>query len=150
LVERTIAHTARELAGKFYDFVRSAEKRGEKVDVRFNGRTLQNIDPTAFGKSFPTVKDYLAGRRYGEVEHRADGTVFWKDTGKWRQYVPGWMSFYEMARQLNVQMLAEPHVTDTMKERIFDAIIEDREKQLKQEAKGIKPANIPQRNKSYG
>lgn len=140
--ERTTEHLAREFAGEFYDFVRSSEG---KVSVRWNGRTLQNIDTRAFAKSFPTVKDYLAGRRWGKIIHQKDGTVFWQDTGGYVHTLPGWLYFVGMAREAMIEMLKRPDVSEVMKERIFDAVIEDRGKQARMEELGIKPANVPQR-----
>jgi hypothetical protein len=148
MTERTIKHLAIELAGKFYDTVRSAEKAGEKVQIRQSstGRTLQQIDPRAFGKTFPTEKDYIAGRRHGRVKHQRDGSVFWVDTGEVYEDTPGWLHWYDMARQMLVEMLGRPDISEHRKKQIFDAIVEDREKQMKQEAMLIKSPQITQRH----
>lgn len=132
MVERTIAHTARELAGQFYDFVRSAEGSNDKVQISKRGRVLLQIDPKAFGKTYPTVKDYLAGRKHGKLERLADGTVRHIDDGSIRMDTPGWLHFYDQARTLLVQTLANPGTHDNIKGGIYDAIIEDREKQMMQ------------------
>ena len=147
MTERTIRHLAVELAGEFYDTVRSAEKAGEKVQIRkaSTGRTLQQIDPLAFGKTFPTVKDYLAGRRHGRVKHLPNGMVHWVDTGEVTEDTPGWMHWYDAARQNLVEMLNRPDIDERRKQQIMDALVEDREKQLKNEAMMIKSPQITQR-----
>lgn len=146
MTERTIQHVARELAGEFYDFVRAAESRDERVQIQQRGRTLLDIDPKAFGKTFPTVKDYIAGRRHGKMQRNwLSGQVRHVDDGKVYADTPGWMYWYEMARQRCVEMLNHDTVQPHLKAAILDSIIEDREKQLAQEGRGQLPAAIPQR-----
>jgi hypothetical protein len=122
LTERTIKNLAVELAAQSYDFIRSHEKTGEKVDMRWGGKTFSTIDPLAFGRKFPTFKHWL----------NADP--------------PCWMHFYEMARQMLVAMLNRPDVPEHRKQQIMDALVEDREKQQKQEAMNIKSPKITQRH----
>jgi hypothetical protein len=145
VVERTIQHYARELAGVFYDTVRSAEDADFKVQVSQRGRVLLQIDPKAFAKTFPTVKDYLAGRRHGRVEHLPDGTVRHIDDGTVSMDTPGWLHWYDAARQQLTQMLGRPDIDENLKKGIYEALIEDREKQLNQEARGQQGPNITQR-----
>lgn len=156
MTERTIRHLAVELAGEFYDVVRSAEKAGEKVHIRkaSTGRAIQQIDPMAFGKTFPTVNDYLEGRKYGRIEHHKNGVVRWLECGyehpdgkiyPWQPDTPGWMHWYAAARGQLVEMLNMPHLDERRKQQIMDALVEDREKQLKAEALNIKQPNITQR-----
>ena len=59
--------------------------------------------------------------------------------------VPGHMFFYEIARQMLVQMLGRDDVSEHRKKQVYDSIMEDREKQLKQERMRIKSPAIPQR-----
>src|ERR1019366_7278002 len=133
MTERTIEHLARELAGTFYDTVRSAEKAGEKVQIRqaSSGRTVQQIDPLAFGKTFPAVKDYLKGHKHGRVQHLPNGVVRWIDTGEVYDDTPGWLHWYDMARRMLVEMLDRTDVSAQRKAQIFESITEDRNKQLK-------------------
>jgi hypothetical protein len=145
VTERTIEHQARELAGAFYDTVRSAEDADEKVQISRRGRVYLQIDPKAFRKTYPTVRDYLAGRKHGYTQRKSDGTVVHIDDGKVRQGTPGWMHFYDSARGQLTQMLGMPHVHENLKRGIYDALLEDREKQLKQAARGQKPLNVTQR-----
>lgn len=144
MTERTIEHMARELAGQFYDLVRSAEDSGEKVQIERRGHVLLRIDPHAFRKSFPTVKDYLTGRRFGRTERLPDGTVRFVE-GPARMVAPAWLHFYDQARQILTTMLGDPATHPNIKAAIYDALMEDRTKQLKQEAAGIKGPKIPQR-----
>ena len=147
MTERTIEHIARELAGQFYDTVRSAESRDEKVQLSQRGRVLLQIDPKLFGKTYPTVKDYLVGRRHGTVNRAWEtGVTTHIDDGKVYQDCPGWMYWYDQARQMAVEMLRSPQVHENLKEAIMAALIEDREKELEREAQGGIPNNIPQRH----
>jgi len=145
MVERTIQHYARELAGIFYDTVRSAEDADLKVQISQRGRVLLQIDPKAFAKTFPTVKDYLAGRRHGHIQHLPDGTVRHIDDGTVSMDTPGWLHWYDAARQQLTQMLGRPDIDENLKKGIYEALIEDREKQLNQEARGQQGPNITQR-----
>jgi hypothetical protein len=159
MVERTIQHYARELAGAFYDTVRSAEDADVKVQVSQRGRVLLQIDPKAFAKTFPTVKDYLAGRRHGRTEHLPDGTVKFVPFTEWSalydrcpicnrlviEDTPGWLHWYDAARAQLTEMLGRPDVDENFKKGIYEALIEDREKQLQQEVRGQQGPNITQR-----
>ena len=145
MVERTIQHYARELAGAFYDTVRSAESQNEKVQISQRGRVLLQIDPKAFAKTFPTVKDYLAGRRHGRMEQLSDGTVRHVNDGTITEDTPGWLHWVAPARQHMTEMLGRPDVHENIKKGIYEALIEDREKQLQQEERGQQGPNITQR-----
>jgi len=146
MTERTIQHHARELAGIFYDSVRSAEDADEKVQISRRGRILLQIDPKAFRKTYPTVKDYIAGRRHGRIQRALDGAIIHIDDGQVYQDTPGWMFWYDAARGQLVEMLNQPNLSEHLKNGIFEALKEDREKQLKQEAAGIRSPNITQRH----
>ncbi len=144
MTEATIRTLAKELAGQFYEFIRSAESRGEKsVQIKRGERAFLDIRPDVFGKTFPTAKDYLTGRRHGRVGRTPEGTIYHIDDGSRQQDTPGWLYWYDMARQRLVEMLNSGSVTDHMKERIFEALVEDREKEQRQKP-GQSP-NITQR-----
>lgn len=146
MTERTIQHVARELAGEFYDFVRSAESKSERVQIEQRGRVFLDIDPKLFAKTYPTVKDYIAGLKHGKMQRNwITGKIRHVDDGKVYADTPGWMFWYEMARQRCIELLNHPDVSERHKLAITESIIEDREKQLAQQARGIAPANIPQR-----
>jgi hypothetical protein len=145
MTEDTIRGMAKELAGQFYEMVRSAESLGEKVQVERRGRVLMKIDPRAFARTFPTVQDYLGGRRHGLLHRHPDGTVTHVDDGVVRVTTPGWMHWVATARETLVSMLGNPLVHQNVKDAIADAVIEDRTKQLKMQAARIKLPNVPQR-----
>ncbi len=147
MAERTIRSMAKELAGIFYDSVRSAESQGVKVQIEQRGRVFMQVDPVAFGKTFPTVNDYLEGTRHGVTKHDWEhGIVTHVDDGKIHHDVPGWAHWYDMARQMLVAMLNDPGTHENIKAAIMEALVEDREKQLKSEENGKSPAKIPQRH----
>ena len=144
MTEATIRSVAKELAGQFYDFIRDAESRGEKyVSLKRGERAFLDIRPDVFGKTFPTAKDYLTGTRHGRVGRTPEGTIYHIDDGSRQQDTPGWLYWYDMARQRLVEMLNSGSVTDHMKERIFEALVADREKEQRQNP-GQSP-NITQR-----
>jgi hypothetical protein len=136
MTEATIRSYAKDLAGTFYDAVRSAESLGEKVQIQRRGRVYMNIDPKAFAKTYPTLKDYMRGVKHGRTERKLGGTVIHIDDGSQTMDTPGWLFWYDAARKQLTEMLGMAHVSEHMKKAIFKAIIEDREKQLKQEGDG--------------
>lgn len=148
MTERTIRMHAKELAGQFYDLVRSAESKGNKVNINRGDRAVLTIDPKVFGKTYPTVKDYLIGRRHGHVRRTADGMVHHVDDGSCHMDTPGWLHWYDMARQQLTSMLGMSTVHENIKQGIFKALIEDREKQQRLGTKGS-PA-IHQRRSLHG
>ena len=79
--EATIKNLAIELAGMHYDFVRSHEHSDENLTARWPGGMVQEIDPLIFSHTYPTLKDFLTGRKHGrKVENY--GAVSWEDTGQ--------------------------------------------------------------------
>ncbi len=70
-----------------------------------------------FRKAFPTLKHYMGGWQVV-----ADGAL--------KKVSPGWMHHVILARRLLVEMLKKPDavVSPAMKERIYDALLEDRGK----------------------
>ena len=139
--EATIKHLATELAGWHYDLVRSSERNLTK---RWPGGMMQQIDPKIFVKTYPTIKDFLKGRMHGRKIERY-GKVSWVDTGEITMGPPAYLMFYEAARLMLVDMLGRPDTPEYRKKQLYDAIVEDREKQLKQERMRIKSPAIPQR-----
>ncbi|HEX5508931.1 MAG TPA: hypothetical protein VFX37_10550 [Pseudolabrys sp.] len=78
----------------------------------------QNRTPK-FRTAFPTFKHYMRGQWV-----QPDGSI--------KMYRPGWLHHVEMARKMLALMLGQPDskISPAMKERIFDALIEDRQKQF--------------------
>ncbi len=153
MTERTLRAIAKELAAEMYEKVRSAGERGKKFEIRDaqTGHVLRVIEPELFLKTYPTLKDYWAGRRHGHMERKIESSGvqvnFHVDDGLTHLDAPGWSFHYERARDRAFKMLAMPDdvVHPNMKEALFAAVVEDREKQIQQEMQGIKSAPIPQR-----
>lgn len=76
----------------------------------------QNRSPQ-FRYAFPTVECYLGG-----WQRVADGAI--------KKVPPGWMHHVVLARRMLVEMLRQPdaRVSPHLKEKIADALIEDRGK----------------------
>ena len=112
MTERTIRNLAKELAGIFYESRRTPEFRnGEQLvtvyhDVNVAGKMMEVPAKIPFKVAYPTIQHYIRA---------------------W------WPHFIEPARKMLVAMLAMPdsRVSPLMKERISNALIEDREKELK-------------------
>lgn len=109
MTERTIRSHAKALAGAFYDGTRSGKFRaGMDVPVKVlktdpaTGKTVEVVVKRPFHEAFPNVHSYIKGH---------------------------WPLFYDLARRQLTQMLAMPGVHKNVKDAIFKAIIEDREKQ---------------------
>ncbi len=72
-----------------------------------------------FRAAFPTFKDYMRGH-----QHMPDGTI--------QQIDPGWQHHLGLARKTLAIMLGQPDskIHPNVKNAIFDALIEDRNRQL--------------------
>lgn len=77
-----------------------------------------------FRKAFPTLKAYMRGQW-----HQPNGDI--------KIDKPGWMYHVDLARKMLVQMLGRKDVSEVMKERIYDAIIEDHQKATSPKAKKV-------------
>ena len=75
-----------------------------------------------FRAAFPTFTHYMRGQWV-----QSDGSI--------KAYRPGWLHHVDQARKILALMLGKPdaQVSPVMKERIFDALIEDRDRQFKAE-----------------
>ncbi len=105
-VEATIKAQAKQLAGAFYE-----DNRSDK-----------------FRRAFPTVNHFLRG-----MQLMYDNNLNMTGTKK----VPeGWTHFIVLARKTLTIMLGQPdaRVSPQMKERIYDAILEDRDNTTRQGA----------------
>ena len=69
----------------------------------------------AFRRTFPTERAYIRGQW-----HQPNGDIVLNK--------PGWMYHLDMARKILVAMLGDPRVSEPMKERIYDAWLEERSK----------------------
>lgn len=97
-VEQTVRAQAKELAGTFYE-----SNRTDK-----------------FRRAYPTLKHFMNGV---QVMYDAKLNV----TGN-KKVAAGWTHFIVLARKTLTMMLGQPdaRVAPAMKERIYDALLEDR------------------------
>jgi len=79
-----------------------------------------------FRFTFPTLKSYMRGQW-----HQQDGTIVINK--------PGWMYHIDLARKVLINMLSKPDgvVNEEMKQRIYEAIIEDHNSATKPQAKKV-------------
>lgn len=117
MTERTIRSMAKELAGRFY----------EDVYNDLNGERYRRTD--LFRQTYPTLRDYMRG-----IQHLSDGTT--------RIDKPGWVYHIAMAKRVLVEMLNRPEVTPIMKERIYDALLEEHDKATSIHAKSVAQRSI--------
>lgn len=103
-----IEHTARELAGQFYEQKRSNKFRSKNAKTRVKyferdpmGNAIEKVKVMPFFEAYPTSKEFADGH---------------------------WPLFYEAARKCLITMLALPEhrVSQHMKESIHAAIVADR------------------------
>jgi hypothetical protein len=73
-----------------------------------------------FRKAFPNFKNFMRGQW-----HQADGSI--------KLYRPGWLHFVALARKRMATILGDKAVHPHIKEAIFNALIEDRNRQFKAE-----------------
>ncbi len=108
MTERNIKAQAIEFAAAFYE----SPDRDLSASMPVPGKVQ------AFRKTYPSLNDFIKGR-----EHQPNGKIL--------QGVPCWKHFIKMARASLYARLA-PHslATDEEKERIYKAILEDREEDL--------------------
>lgn len=90
----------------------------------------QNRTP-GFRKAFPTVKHYMKG-----LWVQADGQI--------KVYRPGWLHHVELARKVLRGMLQQPdaRVSPAMKERVYDALLEDTHQASQPTARKLHQARI--------
>jgi hypothetical protein len=78
----------------------------------------ESIRSPGFRKAFPTLQHYMRGQ--------------WvQPNGSIKLYRPGWLHFVDTARKRMAMMLGESSTSEYLKYRIFDALIEDRNRQFK-------------------
>jgi len=93
------------------------------------GTFYENNRSVGFRKAFPTFKHYMRGQWV-----QADGSI--------KMYRPGWLHHLALARKILAAMLGKTEVSAVMKERIFDALIEDRNREHKSKAKNLFQAGM--------
>lgn len=110
---RLIRMTAKGMAGAFYE---------------------QNYRSKAFRESFPTVKDYLTGRRH------------WPN-GQIKQVDPGWVHFVQAAKGMLATSLQDKNMSEHEKEAIADALIEEAHRGSRLQARRVLQSNLIKREK---
>ena len=106
MTERTIRTLAKELASIFYE-----QSGGDLFGIALEDRARS----ARFRATFPTLKHYLEGMAVAP-----DGRI-----------VPGqkaWMYFVSLARARMVQMLSDPAISQTIKDGIYKALLEENQK----------------------
>lgn len=106
MTERTIRTLAKELAGIFY------EQAGGDL---FGTEPADRERSKRFRQTYPTWEHYKNG-----VQVLPDGRT--------RQDQPGWLYFVTLARARLVQMLQDPMTSQSVKDGIYKALLEEHEK----------------------
>ena len=102
------------------------EKTIKDVAKELAGAFYEDNRSDAFRKTFPTLKAYMRGQW-----HQPSGEIIINK--------PGWMYHIELARKVLGSMLSKPdaQVSQVMKDRIYDALLEEHEKATRPTAKKI-------------
>lgn len=88
------------------------------------GQFYEGNRSPGFRHAFPTFKHYMRGQWV-----QADGSI---NLDK-----PGWLHHVNLARKLLASMLGNMNVHENLKEAIYQAIIDDRERALRPSAKKL-------------
>jgi hypothetical protein len=86
-----------------------------------------------FRRAFPTPEDFIHGRA-----HRRDGRIELQN--------PNWWQFVDAAKETLARMLADKSVSEHMKERIKEQLIEHAMRGSKAGARRVVQANLEKRD----
>lgn len=106
MTERTIRNLAKELASTFYE-----EAGGDLFGPAPEDRARSK----RFRETYPTREHYLKGYQVG-----TDGRI--------KIDQPGWKYFVTLARARMVQMLSQPGTSQSVKDGIYKALLEEHNK----------------------
>lgn len=106
MTERTIRTLAKELASIFYTQA-GGDTFGNAPDDRDRSKR--------FRQTYPTLEHYLKGYQV-------------QTNGKLKIDQPGWTYFISLARARMVQMLSQPGISQSVKDGIYAALIEEHAK----------------------
>ena len=81
------------------------------------GKFYDDNRSPAFRRTFPTLKSYMRGQ--------------WHVNGDIVINKPGWMYHVDLAKKVLGTMLSDGRVSAVMKERIYDALVDEHERALK-------------------
>ena len=89
------------------------------------GKFYEDNRSIGFRRTFPTLKAYMRGQ--------------WHQNGDIILNKPGWMYHIDLARKLLGVMLSQPdsRVSPVMKERIYEALLEENSKATSPQAKKV-------------
>lgn len=93
------------------------------------GKFYEGNRSPKFRAAFPTYKNYIRGQW-----HQPDGSI--------KAYRPGWLHHVELARKMLASMLGRKDVHEHLKEAIFKAIIDDRERSQRPGARKLHQAGL--------
>lgn len=82
------------------------------------GKFYEGNRTPGFRKAFPTFRHYMRGQWV-----QPDGSI--------KIYRPGWLHHVVLARQMLTLMLGRKDIHENVKERIYDALLEDRNRTIK-------------------
>ena len=88
------------------------------------GKFYEDNRSVGFRRTFPTLKSYMRGQW-----HQVDGQIVINK--------PGWMYHIDLARKVLANMLSKPNVTEVMKQRIYEALLEEHDKAVSTKAKKV-------------
>ena len=94
------------------------EQTVRSVAKEIAGAFYEGNRTPGFRQAFPTLKHFMRGQWV-----QPDGSI--------KLYRPGWMHFVDTARKRMAIMLGENTTSEYLKYRIFDALIEDRDREYK-------------------
>lgn len=102
------------------------ERTVKEMAKELAGAFYEDNRSEAFRKAFPTLKAYMRGQW-----HQPNGDI--------KIDKPGWMYHVDMARKVLTAMLGQPDATisPAMKERIYDALIEEHRQATAPQAKTV-------------
>lgn len=106
MTERTIRNVAKELASEFYTQA-GGDLFGDAPEDRNRSKR--------FFQTYPALEHYLKGYQVG-----IDGRI--------KIDKPGWVYFISLARARMVQMLSQPGTSQSVKDGIYKALLEEHEK----------------------
>jgi hypothetical protein len=88
------------------------------------GTFYENNRSPKFRTAFPTFKHYMRGQWC-----QSDGSI--------KLYRPGYLHHVDLARKMLASMLGKQNVHEHLKEAIFQAILDDRERSTRPSAKKL-------------
>ena len=92
------------------------------------GKFYEDNRSEPFRRTFPTLKAYMRGQ--------------WHQNGDIVINKPGWMYHIDLARKVLGTMLSQPNVSAIMKERIYEALLDEHERATGTQAKKVTQRSV--------